>query len=79
LKEKITNAESRADSAEAKCELLTENNMVLNEQLNLLKGSGNTSERVDSLERQLRESDILLQHAVASAEASQEKQNLLDS
>ncbi|XAR51602.1 hypothetical protein NMG60_11006274 [Bertholletia excelsa] len=34
-------------------------------------------EKVNSLERQLRESDIQLQHALASSEASLEKQNML--
>ncbi|CAK9155949.1 unnamed protein product [Ilex paraguariensis] len=74
LKERISKAESRAENAEAKCKLLAETNMELNEESNLLKS---TSDKVDSLERQLRESDIQLQHAVASAEASQEKQIML--
>ncbi|KAA8530491.1 hypothetical protein F0562_005200 [Nyssa sinensis] len=77
LKEKFSKAESRAESAEAKCKLLTETNMELSEELGTPKSSGITSEKVDSLERQLRESSIQLQHAVASVEASQEKQTLL--
>ncbi|PON58043.1 WPP domain-interacting tail-anchored protein [Parasponia andersonii] len=77
VEEKIAKAESRAENAEAKCKLLTETNMELNEELGLLKGSTGSSDKVDSLERQLRESDIQLQRAIASAEASQEKQNLL--
>ena len=79
LEEKISKAESRADNAETKCKLLTETNTELNEELGLLKSSAGASDKVDSLERQLRESDIQLQRAIASAEASQEKQNLLDS
>ncbi|XP_058227888.1 WPP domain-interacting tail-anchored protein 1 [Rhododendron vialii] len=74
LKEKNSSAESRAESAEAKCKLLTETNMKLNEDSALLKS---TSEKLDSLERQLRESDIQLQHALVSAEASQEKESML--
>lgn len=74
LKEKNSSAESRAESAEAKCKLLTETNMKLNEDSALLKS---TSEKLDSLERQLRESDIQVQHALVSAEASQEKESML--
>lgn len=66
LKEKESKAEGRAENAEAKCKLLTETNTELNEELGLLK-------------RQLTESDMQLHHAMASAEASQEKQNMLNS
>ena len=76
LKERISKAESRVESAEAKCKLLMETNMELNDELVLLR-SDNTTEKVNSLEKQLRESDIQLQHALASAEASQEKQSML--
>ncbi|KAJ9683014.1 hypothetical protein PVL29_018843 [Vitis rotundifolia] len=76
LKERISKAESRAESAEAKCKLLMETNMELSDELVLLR-SDNTTEKVNSLERQLRESDIQLQHALASAEASLEKQSML--
>ncbi|KAK1581479.1 hypothetical protein Q3G72_006332 [Acer saccharum] len=75
LKDKLSMAESGAESAESKCKLLADTNLELNE--GLLKSSGASSEKVDSLERQLRESDIQLQRAVAAAEASEEKQNLL--
>ncbi|KAJ7974240.1 WPP domain-interacting tail-anchored protein 1-like [Quillaja saponaria] len=77
LKERVSEAESKADKVEANCKLLTEINMKLNEELTFLKDGGATTEKVDSLERQLRESDIQLQHAIASAEASQEKQIML--
>ncbi|KAJ1435411.1 putative WPP domain-interacting tail-anchored protein 1-like [Sesbania bispinosa] len=77
LKENVTNAESRVNTAEAQCKLLTETNNELNKELALLKDGGGTSATVESLERQLRESDLQLQHAVASAEASQEKQKML--
>ncbi|CBI16905.3 unnamed protein product, partial [Vitis vinifera] len=77
LKEsEISKAESRAESAEAKCKLLMETNMELSDELVLLR-SDNTTEKVNSLEKQLRESDIQLQHALASAEASLEKQSML--
>ncbi|KAK9105328.1 hypothetical protein Scep_022172 [Stephania cephalantha] len=77
LKANISEAESRAESAGAKCVLLTETNSELNEELSFLKGSGNDIEKMSLLEKQLRESNILLQHARASAEASQEQQNML--
>lgn len=79
LQEQISKAEGRAESAEAKCKLLAETNMELNEEVGLLRSSVSASEKVDSLERQLRESDIKLQHAIASAEAGEEKQKMLDS
>ncbi|XP_050381616.1 WPP domain-interacting tail-anchored protein 1 [Argentina anserina] len=66
LKEKQSKAEGRAQKAEAQCKLLTETNTELNEEFALLK-------------TQLTEPDIRLQHAVATAEASQEKQNMLNS
>ncbi|XP_014496546.1 WPP domain-interacting tail-anchored protein 1 [Vigna radiata var. radiata] len=77
LKENISNAESQANTAEANCKLLAEANSELNRQIALSKDSVGKSERAESLERRLRESDLLLQHAVASAEASLEKQNML--
>ncbi|KAF8407909.1 hypothetical protein HHK36_007047 [Tetracentron sinense] len=77
LKEKISKAESRAGSAEAKCTLLAQTNLELNEELGFLKGSDNNMDKVNLLEKQLRECDIQLQLAKASAEASQEQQNML--
>ncbi|KAK7316258.1 hypothetical protein VNO77_35148 [Canavalia gladiata] len=77
LKEAVSNAESRANSAEAKCKLLTETNSKLNEELALLNGSGGMSTRVDLLERQLKESNQRLQTTVASTKASLEKQRML--
>ncbi|XP_021296420.1 WPP domain-interacting tail-anchored protein 1 isoform X2 [Herrania umbratica] len=77
LKDKLSKAEDRADNAEAKCKLLGETNMELNEELGLLKSHNITSEKVEALERQLKESEIRLLNAVASAEASQEKENML--
>ncbi|KAK2968611.1 hypothetical protein RJ640_028258, partial [Escallonia rubra] len=77
LKSELSRCKSRAENAEAKCNSLEETNMELNKELSLLKSKGITSDRADSLERQLRESDIQLHHAVASVEASQEKQTML--
>jgi len=77
LKENISNGESRATTAEAHCKLLAEANDELHRKIALLTDSDGKSERVESLERRLRESDSLLQHAVASAEASLEKQSML--
>ncbi|XWS69568.1 hypothetical protein CRYUN_Cryun04dG0190400 [Craigia yunnanensis] len=78
LKESIYEAEIRAESAEAKVTELTDANLELTEELNFLKGnSDNKTKKVTSLEKQLRESEIQLQHAKASSEASQEQQNML--
>ncbi|XP_028794662.1 WPP domain-interacting tail-anchored protein 2 isoform X2 [Neltuma alba] len=78
LKESIYTAETRAESAEAKVTQLTETNVELTEELNFLKGSASTAEKkVGLLENQLRESEIQLQNAKASSEASQEQQNML--
>lgn len=77
LKENVSGAENKAHSAETKYKLLSETNVELNEELGLLKGRGINLEKVESLEKQLRHSDIQLQHAVASAEASEEKQKML--
>lgn len=70
MKEKLSNSE-------ALCKLLSDKNLELDGELRVLKGSGITLEKVNVLEKRLRESDMLLQHAVASAEASEEKQKML--
>lgn len=75
LKEGIIKTESKAESAEGKLTLLTETNLELTEEMGFLKDS--TTEKVSSLEKQLRELGIQLQHAKASSEASQEQQNML--
>ncbi|XP_016473443.2 WPP domain-interacting tail-anchored protein 1 [Nicotiana tabacum] len=65
---------------ESECKLLKEANVELDKELNLLKSSSSIkSERINLLEKQLRDSELRLQHAVASAEASQEKQIMLNS
>ncbi|KAK4477535.1 hypothetical protein RD792_016764 [Penstemon davidsonii] len=78
-KEKASEAEKRAESAEAECKLLRESNLELNKDLGRLKSStDDATERVKQLEKQLKDSEIKRLHAEASAEASQEKQNMLD-
>ncbi|MBA0729565.1 hypothetical protein Golax_020589 [Gossypium laxum] len=77
LKAKLFEAEKRAHNAESKCKLIVETNTELIEELSLLKGQDLTSEKVEFLEMQLKESEVRLLNAVASAEASQEKQNML--
>ncbi|XP_042479753.1 WPP domain-interacting tail-anchored protein 1-like [Macadamia integrifolia] len=79
LKKSVSEAESKAEVTEAKCVLLTETNLELNQELGLLKSTGNNTEKINVLEEQLTEADIELQHAKASAEASQEQQTLLNS
>ncbi|KAM7280875.1 hypothetical protein ACFE04_008009 [Oxalis oulophora] len=73
MKDKLLKAGIRADSADSRCKLLAETNMELNDELGLLKDSNLT------LENQLKESDVQLRHAVATVEASQEKQSMLNS
>ncbi|KAJ0960726.1 hypothetical protein J5N97_001375 [Dioscorea zingiberensis] len=51
LKVKILKAESRADSAESKCSLLSETNVELNDELSFLRG------RLDCLEMALHQAD----------------------
>ncbi|KAK7381182.1 hypothetical protein VNO78_33711 [Psophocarpus tetragonolobus] len=77
LKEAVSNAESRANSAETKCLLLEETTSELNKELSFLKGGGGLSMKVDLLERQLKESNLRFQNIVASAKVSQEKQTML--
>ncbi|XP_021293229.1 WPP domain-interacting tail-anchored protein 2 isoform X3 [Herrania umbratica] len=78
LKENVCDTESRSESAEAKVTELTDANLELTEELNFLKGNNdNNTKKVTSLEKQLREKEIQLQHAKASSEASQEQQHML--
>ncbi|CAI9780714.1 unnamed protein product [Fraxinus pennsylvanica] len=79
LKEKAYDAEQRSESTEAECKLLRESNVELNKELCILKSSITSSdERLEELERKLKDSEIKREHAVAFAEASQEKQSMLD-
>ncbi|KAF5188407.1 Wpp domain-interacting tail-anchored protein [Thalictrum thalictroides] len=71
LKGNVVKAESRAESLASKCTLLTETNMKLNKEMN------SSSNDMSSIEKELRDSIIHLEHAKASSEASQEQQNML--
>ncbi|XP_077237675.1 WPP domain-interacting tail-anchored protein 1-like isoform X2 [Tasmannia lanceolata] len=75
LRSKLMKAESRAESAEGKCKLLAETNLEINEELGFFKS--NTVEKLNFLEKELRQSDTKLQHAKASMEASKEQQSML--
>ncbi|KAG9137308.1 hypothetical protein Leryth_014937 [Lithospermum erythrorhizon] len=62
------------------CRSLREANVDLEKELSHLKsGSVSASNKVEQLERQLQEADKRLAHAVASADASLEKQAMLNS
>lgn len=63
--------------AEGECKLLRDNNIKLNEELAILRARGDESEKVDLLEKQLKEYEFKMQHALAYADASEEKQGLL--
>ncbi|XP_051141046.1 WPP domain-interacting tail-anchored protein 1 isoform X2 [Andrographis paniculata] len=79
LKEKAAKEEKRAEIAEAESKLHRESNMELNKDVNLLKNSlAEATERVERLEKQLVDSEIKRLHAEATAEASQEKQSMLE-
>lgn len=74
----VTKAEKKAESAEAECKFLRDSNLELIEKLNLVKTStSRTANEVNLLEKQLRESDGRLQHAVAYSEATMERQTML--
>lgn len=76
---RATEAEKRAEVAEAECKVLRESNMELNKEMSRLKSStADATERVEQLEKQLKDSEIKRLHAAASAEASQEKLGMLD-
>ncbi|KAL6627111.1 hypothetical protein ACP70R_030837 [Stipagrostis hirtigluma subsp. patula] len=77
LKVATSNAESRTQSAEARCKQLTQTNVQLNGQLNSLKTQG--SDRAGLLEKRLEESDNQLEHAKASVDAIVEQQSMLKS
>ncbi|KAK4751848.1 hypothetical protein SAY87_020646 [Trapa incisa] len=73
----IEDLREKLSKLEALCNLLSDKNLELDGELRVFKGSGITPEKVNALERMLRESDMLLQHALASAEASEENQKML--
>lgn len=73
----IKDLEARAEEAESKCKTLEESNKELQDELGTFRAKGFTVEKLASLEKHLRDSDLQLEHAVAAVEASKEKQNLL--
>ncbi|XP_075515287.1 WPP domain-interacting tail-anchored protein 1-like [Primulina tabacum] len=78
--EKVTEAEKWVESYESECKLLRASNMELNNDLDRLRSDiADATERVEQLERQLKDSEIKRLHAEASAEASEEKLNMLNS
>lgn len=79
LKGKAIETEKRAEIAEAECKLLGESNLELNEEVSRLKSTiADATQKVDEMERRLKDSEMKQVHASASAEASQEKQSMLD-
>ncbi|KAL7101113.1 hypothetical protein ACP275_08G036100 [Erythranthe tilingii] len=79
LNGKVTEAEMRAEIAEAECKILRESNMKLNMEVSRLKSSNDDATgRVEQLEKRLKDSEMKQVHAKASAEASQEKQSMLE-
>lgn len=79
LVKKASEAEKRAQIAEAECRKLRESNMELNADVSLLKSSiTDATNQVEQLERHLKDSEIKRLHAAASAEASQEMISMLD-
>ncbi|KAK6921849.1 hypothetical protein RJ641_012356 [Dillenia turbinata] len=78
LKENYTSAEIGAESADARVNQLSETNLELTEELDILKGGDEgKTEKITSLEKQVRELEMQLQHARASSEAGQEQNNML--
>ncbi|CAN8236706.1 unnamed protein product [Cochlearia groenlandica] len=68
---------ARAEEAESKCETLEETNKKLQDELDTFEAKGFTVEKLESLTKCLKDSDLQLEHAVAAVEASKEKQELL--
>lgn len=75
LRENVLKMENRAESAEAKCKLLTKTNKELSAELGFFSNNG--TDKAIILERKLQESDTQLEHAKVSAEAIEERQNVL--
>ncbi|KAL0888127.1 hypothetical protein Bca101_012110 [Brassica carinata] len=77
LKDKLAKTEARADEAESKCQKLEESQKKVQDELESFRAKGYTPDKLESLERRLRDSDHQLELAVAAVEASKEKQSLL--
>ncbi|KAJ0243293.1 WPP domain-interacting tail-anchored protein 1 [Hirschfeldia incana] len=77
LKDKLAKTEARAEEAESKCQKLEESQKEVQEELGSFRAKGYTPEKLESLEKHLRDLDHQLELAVAAVEASKEKQSLL--
>ncbi|KAJ4909707.1 WPP domain-interacting tail-anchored protein 2 [Raphanus sativus] len=78
IKESLFEAESRAESGEARVKEVDAADLELTEELNFLKDADDKkTKKVSSLEKQLRELEVQLQISKVSSEASQEQQNML--
>lgn len=79
LTRKASEDEKRAEIVEAECKMLRKSNTELNKDAIGLKSSiSDATNNVEQLESQLKDSETKRLHAVASAEASQEKLVMLD-
>lgn len=77
LKGKLAKTEARAEEAESKWRKLEESQKEVQEELGSFRAKGYTPEKLESLEKHLRDLDHQLELAVAAVEASKEKQSLL--
>uniref|UniRef100_A0ACD5VR42 Uncharacterized protein n=1 Tax=Avena sativa TaxID=4498 RepID=A0ACD5VR42_AVESA len=77
IKDAISTAESRTQTAEARSAELTQTNVQLNEELNSLKSQG--SDRAGLLEQRLMETEAQLEQSRASYDAVSEQQGMLRS
>ncbi|GAA0152379.1 hypothetical protein LIER_10877 [Lithospermum erythrorhizon] len=77
---KLLEQESTIEVLQNECRSLREANIELDKKLNHIKSGGaSASNKVEQLERQLQETDVRLAHAVASSDATLEKQEMLNS
>lgn len=77
LKDQLAKTEARAEEAESKWQKLEESQKEVQEELGSFRAKGYTPEKLESLEKHLRDLDHQLELAVAAVEASKEKQSLL--
>jgi len=77
LKDDVSRAERRAQNAEIRCMQLTQANIELNGELSALKSE--KSDKVNVLEKRLKESNTQLEHAKAAVDAIVEQQGMLKS
>ena len=77
LKDDVSRAECRAQNAEIRCMQLTQDNIELYGELSTLKSE--KSDKVNLLEKRLKESNTQLEHANAAVDAIVEQQGMLKS